>query len=324
MNIPSKRLGPRLFEISKTADAAQMRDALQDQGVAILDRALEVFCNSGRSLKEGKDAVDDLIDLKRSLSEHIKQHKNARDAAVARVESELQAAKSQLRAAGTTKLSDEDPGLPDDTGTYRLCRKEELRWDSVRESQLRDVSRFIADLSAIQGLYAAVTMVPGPLGVSVKTLPKFSQESSRESHTSLESNKRATSVGIPLFKRVQESTKLQQDVLETAETTTATADEKVVPCLMELKERLMTSDVSSPQSIAFEGRQFYTEYREYLESREPDTPWALLLNFFSSDVPPEHRETSQVTFARGTYVRKIAEVTGEPAALRIPTSGITS
>jgi hypothetical protein len=329
MQLQDLRTGQRLYTLAKTATAEEMCTALQEDGVAILDNALSVFCDPDRTIQSGQGAVDDLIDLKRSLAQAQRTNEMRVDSAEenlkARMESIQQGKDPEvsLRGASVEKLQHARPDwVPEKqfVGVRRVWSEEKLEEsDGVNRASFSDHHKFIRDLAAIQGLYAAVAMIPGPISASVKTVPKESLTAGTSSQAELSSSGSSLAMGIPFVSMSKESTTFRHNAEGNLETTRSTVDEKVIPRLLELKERLLGAYTSAPQTITLSAVQ---NAHDIVDMKVPSTGWGAILDTLGLTVPDKHLEPASRTL-RGPYPRRtVGEVGGAPASVHIPTKSL--
>ena len=273
-----------LTQIAKEGTPEELATALKTQGTAIMDDAVDVFFQMDREQSDARRVLDGFQDMKtalqtsvsgdesttlangESLIARVKLVNNGEDSEVSLKPAEiipLKNAKAKYDSSYTEARSSIPNGIIE-SGERRL---EAETAHAVSPSQLDDmtgVKKFLTDLSQLQGLYAAVAMVPGPMSASLKTIAKEVLHSKSKSYGSTQSAWSATGVGLlPLgvAKGVGSSVEGHTSESNTSYSRT-TADERIVPKLFDLKDRLAQADVSPAGIGRIEGRQAGREYVE--------------------------------------------------------------
>jgi hypothetical protein len=295
-----------LIQSAEHGTAQEFKEALAKDGTAILDNALDTFFKVDREVSDGRNALDGLSELKRALHTRIERDKDETTTNLQNARTRLERLESgqdpeyALRDAEIEKLQNIEPrfGRQYDNRKYLnkgLIGSGELRWEResakvVKPTDLppNGMSRFVKDLVGVQALFAAVAMVPGPMSASVKsvvkqTLTRESRYSSRESH-----EESASAVGLlPLgLYGSQSSGQSTASGHSSTRAETSTVDERVVPVLLDLKERLLQASVEPPTSgqiIANREGEEYVKHETWL-GKTRDIP---LMGFSGWDRPRE-------------------------------------
>jgi hypothetical protein len=270
-----------LTHIAREGSAKEYKDALQARGKEILDQAVDTFFQPDREFEDARKAMAGLEDLEGSLRAHLQRTRTITKQNQAALTEKSQSIESgqdpeiQLKPSRQEKVQNEKPlfyvsqydkgHLKDGkiVDGRRGWDKEEIRVARPEHDDMQGVGRFLADLAGVQGLYASVAMVPGPLSASVKTMAKemmAAQGSFSSQHSSQHSS---GAVGLlPLG--IYGSSGASQGSASGSHSLTydkSTVDERVVPVLMDLKDRLDQATVEPATVISLQGVQ---EAREYV------------------------------------------------------------
>ena len=252
-NIESKKL----VELALQGTAEEYHAALQETGSAVLGHALEVFCDTNRETPDGAAAAKQLLDLKNSVIAHLRRNKE---------ETAGNAEALQDKAAAITDgtdplllLSDSKierlrnvPLWGDTSGcTYKYLERHSEREKVDIETPALDpmggVRKFLTQLNGVLGLYTAAVMIPGPLSATLKTVSQQLSSSHSQFDSSSSGSSQAEGVAISLlglgaYGSASESSS-QAKGSSDAESRSTTIDERIVPVLGELQERLAQASV---------------------------------------------------------------------------------
>lgn len=261
-NIPARK-SQVLIKLAREGGAEDFAIALREEGTSVMDRALETFFKMDREAEDAQAAIAGMQDLKKSLMTYIdrdaqelelnrKAASSLQERIVSGEEPALKLAAAEVQTLRNAEpiwgvCSSENHLLKDgriEDGERRLTQETPHRIETG-VSSLSGLKRFLRDLSSVQGLYAAVAMVPGPLSASVKSVAKELMTAKADFSASSQSSEVHGGVGLlPLGAfRGRTSGASNAQGSASAEFERSTVDERVVPVLMDLRDRLEQAEV---------------------------------------------------------------------------------
>lgn len=261
-----------LVRLAREGSASEYAAGLKDTGAAILGNAVEVFCSMSRETEHGKEAVEQLKDLKNSLMSHIERQRastaanraGAKDAADSLQRGENP--KYQLQAGHTEVLKDTVPVTCRAGAVKELKRVTGAEFAQVQApsfDEMAGVKKFLADLTAVQGLFTASVMIPGPLSATVKNVAKELYTSNSQSQSSVAGSSHAGGAALGLLGiggfSSDSSVAGQSSSSTQARYEKSTVDERVVPVLSELQDRLSQTTVVPASSSKLVARRSVEE-----------------------------------------------------------------
>ena len=269
-----------LTQIAREGSAKEYKDALQARGKQILDQAVDTFFQPDREIEDARKAMAGLEDLEGSLRAHLQRTRAAEKQNQTALSDKSQNIKSgedpavQLKPAGEEKLENQKPlfgvshyekGLLTDgkiADGRRVWEQERISTVKPNHDDMQGVGRFLADLAGVQGLYASVAMVPGPLSASVKTMAKemmAAQGSFQSQHSSEQSSVAAGLLPLGIY-RSGGTSQGSASGSHSLNYDKSTVDDRVVPVLMDLKDRLDQATVEAATTTSLHGVQRGREY----------------------------------------------------------------
>lgn len=305
-NVNSKAL----LIAAREGSAENFAQALRETGTAVLGNAVETFCKMDREGEQGAMAVEQLKDLKNAIISHLKAQetelkKNETNASSLKREvSEGTHPTHKLRPARTEELTN---ALAGDGLTYQYLRRSDEKESAVLHlPQVDDMSglkQFLADLTGVQGLFTAAVMLPGPLALSVKTFAKEIGNSQFSSSASASGSSFSKGFIRRSASEHQESSQTQGS----SQYEKVTIDERVVPVLTELQDRLQQASVLPPS-------------RGYLSADYHRAEYAGRESFFTIT----HDTSVFRTYSDSNRLqRKLEEFAFQPERVRLPKTSIS-
>ena len=309
-----------LVRLAREGSASEYSAALKETGSAVLGNAMEVFCAMDRETEHGRLAVDQLKDLKNSLIAHIERNQTQTTGNLTGAKAAADKIKAgqdpnhQLLPAKTEELTnatlENRPG-----NTHKFLQK---RWEAETTKivtpaidEMNGVKKFLADLTAMQGLYTAAVMIPGPLSATVKNVAKELYTSNVQSQSSASGSSHSAGAALSLLGvggfSSESGFASQSSTNGNARYEKSTIDERIVPVLSELQDRLAQATVTPASTGQIEGRRGLEEYsgkksmwtgnvsyenrQSYTSENYGDT--RLKRDFTSFEYQPEHVRVPQ-------------------------------
>jgi len=226
----------------KSPQDRKFMESFREKSIGILDNAVDVFFKSDREESEGRVAINDLMDLEsamRACAEWARK-KTAENKGI--IEKKAEDNNYQLEKGKTEIVENQE--IKGHYGNVKLERgkivtgDEKVMYSLPYQSDLdkmEGIEKFINDLHQVLPLYTCVAMVPGPISVTVKNMAQETLKSS-EASSSYSYEESQT-----LF-----SSSASRSISSSSSETTGekkSADERVIPGLMDLKARLEEMEV---------------------------------------------------------------------------------
>ena len=313
-----------LVRFAREGSAAEYAAALKGTGSAVLSNAMEVFCAMDRETENGRAAVDQIKDLKNSLIAHIERNQTETSTnlvganAVAAKITAGQDPTHKLEAAKVETLKNA-PLENRPNRVYDHLRKdwgaETTKVEVPALDGMSGLKKFLADLTAMQGLYTAAVMIPGPLSATVKNVAKELYTSNQRSSSSASGSSQAEGAVLSLLGvggfGSDSSFSSQSNSSGSARFEKSTIDERVVPVLGELQDRLAQTTVVPATSGAVQGRRHLQEY-------SGKSTW-----FGAGKVVFEDRESYTSEYTDTRIKRDFEAFEYQPGHVRIPDTSIS-
>ena len=258
----------------------------REKGVGILDNAVDVFFKSDREVEDARMAIEDLKDLERAMKACKVKTDKTRESNQGKAREKMGVIKETgegLRGPEEEKLNNVESFskrghiIKDGRRVYGEEKVKGLSrggWLSVKPDGMKGVLNFIKDLHEVLPLYTCVTMVPGPMSVTVKNFAKetMKMKSKETGHSESHSASSGTAVGLlPLGAAVYDSA--SSDISEINKSSNmffqkVTTDERIIPTLMDLRTRMeeMETKDSTTGEILAESRAM--EYETVLRKKK--------------------------------------------------------
>lgn len=264
-----------LVRVAREGTAEQYVATLKETGSAVLGNALEVFSKMDRETEEGRISVDQLKDLKNSLIAHIDRNQKATQANEVQLKADVQAVNAgshpsvKLAGAKTEELTNEASQLKKGGPAYANLKREvsaqEALVNAPEVDAMSGAKKFLADLTAVQGIFAAAALVPGPLSLTVKNVAKELYSSQSQTSGSVSGSSQASGAGVSLLAlgaggfSSESNFSGQVNSQSGARYEKVTLDERIIPVLGELQDRLSQATVVPATQGIIEGRHNVTE-----------------------------------------------------------------
>lgn len=243
-----------LIQVAREGNAGQFAKTLEETGTAVLSNAIETFCKVDRETTQGEESVRQLSDLKSAIALAIRRNdettKANRASASQRAFQINQGEVPQypLKKASVVDLHNAKSDLKCGR-EYELLRREfsaeAATVHAPKPSELSGLQQFLVDLNSIQGLYTAAVMVPGPLSLTVKNFARETADSQAKSFSHFTSDASSDR----LFGSGQATAQGSSESSQSSHYEKTTVDERVIPMLSELRERLAQASVVSEQPL---------------------------------------------------------------------------
>lgn len=252
----------QLLTLAKKGTAQEFSEALSQTGSAVLGNAVETFCQMDRESAQGQASVDQLKDLKNSLITYIGRH----TAEVSANQTKGTELTEQVKSGShpTHKLSGETVEHLENARSFkgqevqyleRISKPEAAVFHTPQVDDLAGLRKFLTDLTEVQGLYTAAVMIPGPLALSVKNFAREVADGSSASSSSFSGE----SVSNKIFSHSASAVAGQSQSSSATHYEKTTVDERVVPVLTELQDRLAQASVVPASSAYVSADHHYQE-----------------------------------------------------------------
>lgn len=304
-----------LVQIAREGTAQQFAAALKETGTAVLGNAVETFCQMDRETKQGATSVEQLKDLKNALMVSINRNQQEMEANLAGPKELAQSIKDgknsqfKLEQATVEDLVNTPSKLKGGDQVHPFLRREwgaecaELHLPAT--DALTGTKKFLADLSAVQGLYTAAVMIPGPLSLTVKNFAREVASSQFQSSSNASGNSQSKG----FLSRANSSFRESSQAEGSQQYDKTTVDERVVPVLSELQDRLGQVSVvpSSSGSLSLD--------RHLTESSGKK-------GFFSSKINYD-QQVAHTYYNQDRLQRPVTEFAVQPEHIRLPETSIS-
>jgi hypothetical protein len=232
-----------LTEMAKNApQTREFMESFREKSTGIIDHAIDTFFQIDREEAEGRAAVNDLMDLESALKacrlskfDRDKENKTF-------IDSKLKNNDYPLEKGKTVEIENKEIdryGYKITIGKGKEVSSDEtvkLTGNSYNYDSMDNFTKLVNDLHQVLPLYTCVAMVPGPMSVTVKNMAKESL------NASVSGGSFSTESSDSLFS----SSYSRSGSSESGETkaTKISADERIIPSLMDLKSRLEEMDIT--------------------------------------------------------------------------------
>lgn len=238
---------------------------LRQAGVAVLDQAIDTFFKADREVQEARQAVKDLKELEGAMRACIDRSEAMRKANFDQVHNRLAA----IQSGGTLEPRKEESFDPPQNGIVKRVQTAEtadLRQPRRTPETPPGLAAFIRDLHEIVPLFTAAAMVPGPLSVTVKDMARelYTRQTQGGSSFSQSSQSSSLTGSLVLLgvhgSESRSSASGEESHTEEVRHEKVSTDERLLPRLFELRERMARFDQTEPTHASIVGRRSTTQY----------------------------------------------------------------
>lgn len=273
---PRPAASAELIRLAQQGSAAEYSQALKETGTAILSSALEVFSKMDRELEDGRSSIEQLRDLKNSLIAHIDRNQKCTQSNQDQLDQEVAAMNSgqhptvKLAEKKTENLTNAtsilEKGRPAYAHLLRETEAQKANLSAPKIDSMAGAKKFLADLTAVQGLYTAAVLVPGPLSLSMKNVVKESYASQSQSNGQITGQSESAGIGASLLALGGGASHSQSNISGAVSSKNSTnyekstLDERVIPVLSELQDRLSQATAVPATLASIELKNHISEY----------------------------------------------------------------
>ncbi|HEY4001424.1 MAG TPA: hypothetical protein VGO93_21300 [Candidatus Xenobia bacterium] len=341
------------FAVRAPQQDREFCDAISDAGKRVIKNALQTYSKANRSRQESDAAVDDLTDLERAFkavvdrTTHETADNQAKISATVQQLNSTGQADGRLRASQTTPLSNEHqhqvPGWHCYGSSYygnngdtdkviergtQVLQAETAAPVLPKTDELTGLRSFIGDLHTVAGLYAAAVAIPGIPSVTVDSFAREEMDSTAQEHdnSSFSGTQNSAAASLLLLGGQRSTSSVAggstTDASSVRHFDKTSTDERIVPVLRDLTERLDQAQIAPAQDGAINGYQNVHETRT-------DVQHYGMFKRKTRDVPvtlywKQDGANSGYGQDAATMVRNLCTEPFEPSHLSVPQNGISA
>lgn len=305
----------QLLKVAREGSAQEFAHALRETGQAILANSIETFCQMDRESQQGLASVQQLKDLKNSIIASLERDTQGRAANLAAGENlreaTAQGTHPQHKLEGTkVEVVNNVASLAYKGGTVyetlqRTFKPESAVLHNPTVDEMKGVKAFLADLNSVMGLYTAAVMIPGPLALSVKN---FAKEVA-DGHFQASSTASGVSASRGFLRRSSSAFSEVSEAEGTQHYEKTTVDERVVPVLTELQDRLAQVSVVPASEASLSADRHFEEH-------QGKKNWILPGMNFENRISHSYYESERLR-------RPLEKVPFQPEHIRLPETSIS-
>jgi hypothetical protein len=333
-------------------------DTLREKGQKILAAARDTYSDPKRTREAGATAMADVTDLERAMKEIVNRTKAERAENGQKLEQTIDhlnqtgVADGTLHPAGTVSVSSEKeatlPGCRNGDWQKGLTNGRLTYQDEVAGpirpafDKMEGVSAFIVTLHDVAGLLdAAFESRPSHLNVNTFAREESLAASHQESSSNIEgSSAERSSVLLGLGATRASNSQMAGSSHSAADSNFAfdktTTDERIIPVLRDLIERLDQTSIYPAEHCAVRGYQVVSGVRIntvepsgmlalFKSAKTVESPMSWMGTYVSNSQPVQQGNATfgQTWYPNPLVVRDLSSVPFEPSHIRLPMTGVS-